>query len=160
MSTGYTLTEAQQDELRRCPAVKSATARMVEFTPEFKRRALAEYTRGISPETIFREAGVPALLLKKQYARYALKRWRAIARKHGVARFDTEHRGREGVAALAKWRDRQKAYAAMSEKEKVRYLEAEVEAMEHIRRRFQLPPSIHSGARSSRRRTNAASSPA
>jgi hypothetical protein len=77
---------------------------------------------------------------------------------HGNTGFDEEHRGKQGVVALAKWRDHKQAYAAMSDKEKVLFLEAQVEALEYVRAHFQLPPPVHLRMHGYRRRTNAPSS--
>lgn len=151
----YTFTPDEQEELRRCPHVRSVSARMVQFAPTFKRAALEAYERGISAERFFREMGVPALLLKKDYAADTLRCWRKIAKTHGMSRFGGENRGKCGVAALAKWRNKQKAYAAMSDKGKVAFLEAQVELLEHIADRFHLPLPLHKGAHDSRRRKNA-----
>lgn len=160
MSTHFTLTKEEQEEFRRCPYVKSCSARMVQFTPAFKRHAVEEYARGIAPRTIFRDAGIPIHLLKQAYPKTTLRKWRTIANTHGGARFDEEHRGKHGVVTLTRWRDCTKAYAAMTDKEKVAFLEAEVEALEYIRTHFQLPPSAHQGAHNSRRRKSATSSAA
>jgi hypothetical protein len=130
---------------------------MVQFTPAFKRFVIAEYAQGKRPNAIFQEAGIPGFLCRPKYTKELVRRWTVIARTHGDAHFDQEERGKHGVT-LAKWRDKTQAYATMSDKEKVAFLEAEVEALEHIRVRFQLPPSPHSKAHSSRRRTSATSS--
>jgi len=117
---------------------------------------LREYVRGMSPDAIFRNADVPVHLFRPRYARERIKAWRAIAKQHGMEHFDTEQRGKNGVA-LAQWRDLEKSYAAMSDKEKVAFLEAEVEALKEIRHRFLTPPPSHQESHSSRRRTNASS---
>lgn len=153
----YTFTSSEQEELRKCPHVRSVSARAVQFVPSFKKSALEEYDQGRSAERFFRESGVPTHLFKKDYPRKKIKEWRAIARLHGKSRFDSENRGKVGVASLAKWREKEKAYQAMTDKEKVAFLEAKVESLEHIQVRFQLPPSPHKAAHNSRRRTNAAS---
>lgn len=146
----FTLTQGQQEELRACPHVHKASARMVQYTADFKRHAISERARGKPPRLIWSEAGIP-YHFRPDHAADCISDWRRLAEKHGTAHFDSETRGQAGTANLLRYMDEQRAYKAMTDAEKIRYLEARQEALEHIARHFGLPPSIHQ-ARSSRRR--------
>lgn len=146
----FTFTEEQQAELRTCYQVRRVSARMVQYTADFKRHAIAERTRGIPPRLIWREAGIP-YHFGRDYAADRTQEWKRIAEKQGAAHFDTDARGRTGAAALVRHHGMQRAYRAMTDAEKVVYLEARTEALEYIARHFELPPSTRTH-RSRRRR--------
>jgi transposase-like protein len=138
----FTLTEGQQKELRACPHVRKVGARTVQYTADFKRHAVAERARGKPPRLIWSEAGIP-YHFRPDHAADQISDWRRIAEKYGSAHFDTEARGHTGTANLLRHLDTQRAYKAMTDTEKIAYLEARQEALEHIARHFGLPPSIH-----------------
>lgn len=146
----FTLTEGQQEELRACPHVRKVSERTVQYTADFKRHAISERVRGKPPRLIFSEAGIP-YHFKPGYAADLIKAWRRIAKKYGVTHFDSDIRARNGAVSLLHHMDTKRAYQAMTDTEKITYLEARAEALEHIARHFKLPPSIHK-AHSSRRR--------
>lgn len=147
----FTLSEGQQEELRTCPYVKKVSDRTIQFTADFKRHALREYTKGKRPKSIFIDAGIPLECLGKDYAKEKIRAWRKLVDQHGIQHFGTEQRGNHG-AALAVWRQKTTAYATMTKEQKIAYLEAENEALEYVRRHFGLPPSLRKVSRSSRRR--------
>lgn len=146
----FTLTEGQQEELRACPHVRKVSEHTVQYTADFKRHAISERARGKPPNLIFSEAGVPCYF-NQDYAADRINDWRRIAEKRGTAHFDTETRGQAGTANLLRYFATKRAYRAMTDVEKIEYLEARNEALEYIARHFELPPSIHK-AHSSRRR--------
>lgn len=123
---------------------------MVQYTADFKRYAVAERARGKPPRLIWHEAGIP-YHFRSDHAADCISNWRRLAAKHGSAHFDIESRGKAGTANLLRHMDAQRGYRAMTDTEKILYLEARAEALEHIARHFGLPPSIHK-AHSSRRR--------
>lgn len=153
----FTLSEGQQEELRTCPQVKKVSAKTVQFTADFKRHVLREYTKGKRPKNIFIEAGIPLGYLGKDYVKGKIRAWRKLADKYGIEHFSAEHRGNQG-AGLAAWRQKTKAYDGMNKEQKIAYLEAENQALEYVRRHFGLPPSLRETSRSSRRRRNTKSS--
>lgn len=142
MSKRYTFSSAQQEELRQNPNVRLVSERMVQYTAEFKREVLNTRARGHKPRDAFIRAGIPLEWFGKKYVKECVSSWVRIAQQHGQDHFDTEHRGRDGLS-LKQWRDKKQQYNEMSDEEKVVYLETEVEALEYIRRHFQLPPSMH-----------------
>ena len=148
----FTLTEGQQEELRMCPHVRKVSARMVQYNADFKRHAISERARGKPPQLIWSEAGIP-YHFKPKYAAERINDWRRLAEKHGTTHFEVEHRGAQGLS-LQQWREKEQRYKQMNTQEKVAYLEAEVEALEYIRRHFQMPPAIHQKSHSFRRRPN------
>jgi transposase len=157
MKKRFTLTEEEQRTLQTNPHIASCSARMIQYTPDFKRYALREYTKGKHPTSIFTEAGISLECLGTDYAREKLRMWRKLVDKHGMQYFDAEHRGNHG-AALAAWRQKTKRYDTMTKEQKIAYLEAENEALEYVRRHFGLPPSLRKPSHSSRRRRNTKSS--
>jgi transposase len=142
MQKRYTLSTQQQEQLRGNPNVKSVSARMVQYTAEFKRQVLQARTQGHKPRDEFIRAGIPLEWFGKGHVKSCVRAWTQLAKKYGTEYFDTEHRGNDGLP-LKNWRDKKQLYEAMTDTQKVEYLEAEVEALEYIRRHFQLPPSIH-----------------
>jgi hypothetical protein len=150
MKKRFTLTEEQQEELRTCPYVRNVSARMVQFTADFKRHAISERARGKPPRLIFSEAGIPYHFVP-DYAADRINDWKHLALQYGVDHFNTETRGSAGTATLLRHMDTQRAYKTMTDTEKIAYLETRQEALEYIARHFGLPPSIHR-AHSSRRR--------
>lgn len=146
----FTLTEDQQKELEVCPHVRKVSARMVQYTADFKRHAVSERARGKPPRLIWSEAGIP-YHFRPDHAADQISAWRRLALKQGEAHFDCEKRGQAGTATLLRHMDTKRAYKAMTDTEKIAYLEARTEALEYIARHFQLPPSIHQ-AHSLRRR--------
>lgn len=138
----FLLTEAEQEELRKNPHVKSCTAQSVSFTPAFKKHAVKEFvSQGKSGRTIFREAEIPLRYFRESYAKESLKRWRDIAKKFGEQHLDDEHRGRSGIANLLRYHGKNAAYALMNDKEKIAYLEAENEILRYVKKNFQTPQS-------------------
>lgn len=137
----FTLSETQQEKLRSNPNIKSVPKAMVQFTANFKRHVLKEYTRGVHLRDIFTSANIPLEWFGKEYERGKYREWKKIANTHGLKRFDEEYRGQRGVN-LERWRDKTRRYAHMTKDEKIVYLQTENEALEYVRRHFQLPPSI------------------
>ena len=146
----FTLTEGQQNELRANPHVRKVSARMVQYTADFKRRVLAARASGQRPRDLFVEAGIPLQWFAKNHVKQRVRAWSKITAQHGYEHLTKEHRGRDGLV-LKQWRDKELRYKTMTDQEKVKYLETEVEALEHVRRHFQLPPSIHQSPNSRRR---------
>ncbi len=74
---GHIFTAEEREELCGNPHISKVLNSNIEYTEEFKQRALYEHKEsGKSAEQIFEEAGLPAWLNRKGYAKSALKRWR------------------------------------------------------------------------------------
>ena len=137
-------TKEQQALLRVNPYVKKVSDKTVQYTPEFKKYFLKAIREGQGANNIFKQAGIAIEWFGKEYAGKRLREWRKLAKEHGEAHFDEEHRGRNS----------QSEYKKMTDEDKVTHLEMKVEALEYVRRHFQLPPAIHWKPHHSERRQN------
>ena len=142
MKKRFTLTKEQQEELRKSAHIRKVSTRMVQYTADFKRHAIRERAQGMPSRIIFRDAGIPYYFVP-DYAADRINAWKRIAYRHGTDHFDSDTRGREGTAKLLRHMDEKRAYKAMTDTEKITYLEARTEALEYVARHFELPLSIH-----------------
>jgi hypothetical protein len=144
------LTKEQQATLRDNPNVRKVSAKTAQYTSEFKKYFLKAVSEGQGASNVFQSVGIPIEWFRSGYASETMRKWRKLARLRGTEHFDQEQRGK-GVK-------QQSEYKQMTDKEKVAHLEMKVEALEHVRRHFQLPPAILWKPHSSRRRQNIKSS--
>ncbi len=138
------LTKKQQAVLRANPHVKKVSSQTVQYTAEFKKQVVHAVAKGCGAKEVFRDAGIPIEYFIPRYANKLMQEWRRLASVHGENYFDQEPRGRRG----------QTEYRQLSDAEKVKHLELKVEALEYVRRHFQLPPAIVWKPHHSRRRQN------
>lgn len=75
------------------PIVEKVTASNVTYIAKFKIKAVAEFSKGISPSRIFADAGIDLQMFGKTYAKKCLSRWRKIYEEHGNDGFKAERRG-------------------------------------------------------------------
>lgn len=117
-------TEEERLELGRNPNILKVLNSNVEYTEEFKRKALFEQKElGKSAKQIFAQAGIPDWLNTGDYAKDNLKRWRRM-----LSRKDTPKRGRPTF-------DTDKPISEMSLQElrkRVAYLELENEFLKKL----------------------------
>lgn len=73
--------------------IEKITESQIIYTYKFKIESVESYLRGVPPEDIFREAGIPLDLLKKNYARNCLKRWVKQFKEHGLEALKEDKRG-------------------------------------------------------------------
>ena len=78
------ISNKQISQLRKNPCVWRVSERSINYTYEFKKRALDLYAQGIKPEDIWRQAGFNISIWKKHYCKYTLKDWRRLVRKEGL----------------------------------------------------------------------------
>lgn len=71
-------------KLRRNLCVFSCTERSVNYTSEFKKRALELHAQGMSAKDIWRQADFDISVWKKDYFASTLKDWRRIVKRHGI----------------------------------------------------------------------------
>lgn len=71
-------------KLRQNPCVFSCTERSINYTSEFKRRALELHAQGMSAKHIWEQAAFDITVWKKDYFVSTLKDWRRIVKKYGV----------------------------------------------------------------------------
>ncbi len=73
----HIFTAEEREELESNPHVFKVLSSNVEYSEEFKQRALYEHKElGKSAKRIFEEAGLPTWLNQKDYAKSTVKRWR------------------------------------------------------------------------------------
>ena len=117
-------TEAERLELENNPNILKVLNSNVEFSEEFKQKALFEQKElGKSAKQIFAEAGIPDWLNTGDYAKDNIKRWRRM-----LKRKDTPKRGRPAI-------DMDKPISEMSLDElcqRVVYLELENEFLKKL----------------------------
>jgi transposase-like protein len=71
-------------KLRENPCVFNCTERSVNYTYEFKKRALDLYAEGVSAKEIWRRAGFDVSKWKKHYFRLTLRDWRRVVQRDGL----------------------------------------------------------------------------
>jgi len=79
-----TFTSEQIAELKRNPCVFSCTHNSVNYTYEFKQRALALHKEGVSARKIWKRSGFNIDLWKKHYFKGTLYDWKQVVAKHGM----------------------------------------------------------------------------
>lgn len=70
--------------LKRNPCVFHCTERSVNYTYEFKKRALELYAEGVSAKEIWRRAGFDVTKWKKHYFRLTIRDWRRVVKRGGL----------------------------------------------------------------------------
>ena len=71
--------------LRQNPNVFSCTEKSVNYTYEFKKRALELYAQGVYAREIWKRAGFDISKWRHDYCRGTLNDWKKIVKKHGVS---------------------------------------------------------------------------
>ncbi|MFA6446232.1 MAG: HTH domain-containing protein [Candidatus Paceibacterota bacterium] len=77
-------------ELRKHPCVFSCTSKLVNYTYEFKKRALEEYEKGIGPKDIWKQAGFDTSKWKNHYFRLTIKDWKRIVRRGDLSSLNNQ----------------------------------------------------------------------
>jgi len=72
------------DKLRQNPNVFSCTENSVNYTFEFKKRALELHKEGVYAREIWRRAGFDLSRWRHDYCKSTLSDWRKIVKKHGI----------------------------------------------------------------------------
>ena len=106
--------------LKRNRSVLRVSERSITYHPDFKLATVKRYKEGISPSVIFREAGFDLAQIGKETPKYTLIRWRKKFDRTGVAGLAKDSRGSHGGGGRPPNLER------MSEKDKLKYLEAQV----------------------------------
>ena len=79
-----TFTEEEIVKLEQNPCVFSCTAKVVNYTYEFKKRALELQDEGVSTKEIWRRANFDIRMWKEGYFRCTLRDWRLLVKKNGL----------------------------------------------------------------------------
>ena len=123
--------EHQRQLLGANPNVASVSDRAIQYTPEFKIKAVNENLAGKGPTQIFIENGFDLEMIGPKKAKSALKRWRNTFNQYGENGFLEERRGkgstgRPTTSELSADKKLEKAEA------RIRYLEAEIELLKKL----------------------------
>src|SRR3990167_1676127 len=70
--------------LKQNPSVFSCTEKSINYTFEFKKRALELHAEGVHAREIWRRAGFDVSKWRKSYCRDTLGDWKDIVKKHGI----------------------------------------------------------------------------
>jgi len=70
--------------LRKNPCVFSCTENSVNYTYEFKKRALELHKEGVTAREIWKRSGFEVGKWKPSYFRFTLRDWKNIVKKHGT----------------------------------------------------------------------------
>ncbi len=79
-----TFTSEEIEQLKRNPCVFNCSAKAVNYTVEFKIRALELHATGVSAKEIWLRSGFDVGIWRKAYFRDTIKDWRDIVKKHGL----------------------------------------------------------------------------
>ena len=82
MRTTFSADEIAQ--LRKNPCVFNCTDKSVNYTYEFKKRALEQHADGISAKEIWLRSGFDIGKWRKEYFKETIKDWREIVKKNGL----------------------------------------------------------------------------
>ena len=112
-------TQEQITELLKNRNVAATSEKSITYRADFKRAAIHRYKEGLSPSAIFQEAGFNLAVIGKRTPKWCLVRWRRSYDKKGEAGLLKDGRGSHGGG-------RPPNLDHMNEKEKLKYLEAQV----------------------------------
>lgn len=112
-------TQEQIASLLKNKHVIRASERSITYRASFKLAAIKRYQEGLPPSAIFREAGFNLALIGRKTPKWLVGDWRKKYDTKGARGLQKDGRGSQGGG-------RPPSLAAMSEKERLKYLEAEV----------------------------------
>ncbi len=113
-------TPDQIKELLQNPNVANCSEKSISYHKDFKVSAVNKYHEGMSSSWIFRGANFNLNLIGRKTPKRCLQRWLKIFRKKGEAGLETDNRGQHKSGG------RPKDIKHLSDKERLKYLEAEV----------------------------------
>ena len=114
--------EATQRTLAKNPHVSHVTPSQVQFTSQFKLKAVQLNLKGQSPSDIFCEHGIDTSLFRDDYPKKSVSRWKKIYLEHGEAGLREERRGKSAIGRPKSRRDQTDRESLLT---KLAYLEAE-----------------------------------
>lgn len=89
--------EHQRRQIEANPNVVSVTDRTIQYTVEFKLKAVQANLQGIGPSEIFKEANFDLEIIGIKKVQSAVNRWKKIYKTHGEKGFKEERRGKGGT---------------------------------------------------------------
>lgn len=123
--------EHQCRRLEANPNVAAVSDRAIQYTPEFKVKAVKENLQGKGPSQIFVEHGFDLTVIGAEKPKNSLTRWRKSYQLYGEQGFFEERRGkgstgRPSTTELSAEKKLEKAEA------RIKYLEAEMELLKKL----------------------------
>lgn len=106
--------------LRKNKNVAACSEKSITYHHDFMIAAVKRYQEGLPPSAIFQEAGFNLALIGRETPKWCVLRWRRKFDSKGAAGLEKDGRGSHHRGG------RPPDMARMSEKEKLRYLEAQV----------------------------------
>lgn len=113
-------TQEQIKELLQNPNVANCSEKLILYHKNFKVSAIEKYHQGMPPSWIFKEAGFSLAVIGRSAPKWCVSRWLKTFRKKGKAGLRED--GRKGSYP----RGRPKGIKHLPDKEKIRYLEAQI----------------------------------
>lgn len=77
-------TNKQLDEFKNNPCVFNCTERLINYTYEFKIRAIELQKQGVSPKEIWKRSGFDISIWRKTYFYETINDWKKIVKRSGV----------------------------------------------------------------------------
>ncbi|WP_370251113.1 MULTISPECIES: IS3 family transposase [unclassified Exiguobacterium] len=124
--------EHQIRQLESNPNVASVSDRSIQYTGDFKIRAVLENQEGKGPSQIFEEAGFDLAVIGRVKAKSSLDRWRKTYRIYGTDGLLNDRRGKSNAGGRPKPDDSLERRLAKAEA-RVKYLTAENELFKKAR---------------------------
>jgi transposase len=123
--------EYQRRQLESNPNVASVSDRAIQYSAEFKMRAVKENSKGKGPVQIFTENGVDLEVIGAKKAKSALYRWRNTYNTYGEQGFLEERRGK-GSTGRPSTQDVSSEKKLEKAEARIKYLEAELELLKKL----------------------------
>jgi hypothetical protein len=114
-----TFTQEQISSLLKNRNVVRCSEKSISYYKDFKLAAVKRYQEGMSPSAIFQEAGFDPVIVGRKNPKWLVRDWRRMFDRKGAIGLKEDNRGRHSEG-------RPPSLIHMSEKEKLKYLEAQV----------------------------------
>lgn len=112
-------TQEEIASLLKNKRIVRASEKSITYHADFKLAAIKRYREGLPPAAIFREAGFNLAIIGRDAPKWHLTQWRKKFNEKGAAGLQNDGRGSHATG-------RPRNPAHMNEKEKLKYLEAQV----------------------------------
>lgn len=126
-----TFNMTQINQLEENPNVASVSERSIQYTAEFKVKAVRENMDDKGPQQIFTEAGFDLTVIGKEKAKSSLKRWRRTYRTDGEDGLLNNKRGKTLGGGRPKKDESMERRLAKAEA-RIKYLTAENELLKKL----------------------------
>ncbi len=121
----------QINQFEENPNVASVSERSIQYTAEFKVKAVRENMEGKGPQQIFTEAGFDLTVIRKRKAQSSLNRWRQTFRKDGEEGLRNDKRGKALGGGRPKTDESMERRLAKAEA-RIKYLTVENELLKKL----------------------------